>query len=309
MDANGVTGGALLVIVGPTAAGKTGMSIRLAQELRGEVISADSRQVYRGMDIGTDKVSISSRERVPHHLIDIVDLDETLTLAQFQRSAYAAIDDVIERGRLPILVGGSGQYVWAVVEGWGVPEVAPRHALRSQLDALSSDELARWLRSLDPIAAERIDQRNRRRVIRALEVALTTGRPISTLQRKTPPPYKMLVIGLSLPRRVLYRDIDARVDLMIDRGLVNETRRLAERYGWDVPALSGLGYAQIGVYLRGEATLEEAVAATKRETRRLVRTQNNWFKPDDSRIVWFDVSCREAAEATIARTVQDWLNG
>ena len=289
--------------------GKTGISIRLAQELCGEIISADSRQVYRGMDIGTDKVSISDREGVAHHLIDIVDLDETLTLAQFQRSAYAAIDDVLERGRLPILVGGSGQYVWAVVEGWGVPEVAPRHALRSQLDALSSDELARWLQSLDPIAADRIDQRNRRRVIRALEVALTTGRPISTLQRKTPPPYEILVIGLSLPRRALYRNIDERIDQMMDRGLVNETRRLAERYGWDVPALSGLGYAQIGVYLRGDATLEEAVAATKRETRRFVRSQNNWFKPDDSRIVWFVVSCKEAAEATIARTVRDWLNG
>lgn len=285
------------------------MSLWLAQELCGEIISADSRQVYRGMDIGTDKVPVHDREQVPHHLIDIADLDDTLTLAQFQRRAYTAIDGVLERGRLPILVGGSGQYVWAVVEGWGVPEVAPRHALRSQLEALSTDELTRWLRNLDPIAAERIDQRNRRRVIRALEVTLSTGQPMSKLQRKTPPPYKILVIGLGLPRGELYRKVDARIDRMIDLGLVDETRRLAARYGWEVPALSGLGYSQIGMYLRGEATLEEAVAATKRETRRFVRSQGNWFKPGDSRIVWFDVSHREEAEAAIAQHIRDWLNG
>ena len=160
------------------------MSLKLAEALGGEIVSADSRQIYRGMDIGTDKVAARDRERVAHHLIDVADANDTLTLALYQRMAYGAIDDVIARGRLPILVGGSGQYVWAVVEGWGVPEVAPQQALRAELDVLGTDELARWLGALDPLAAQRIDRRNRRRVIRALEVTITTGRPITELQRK-----------------------------------------------------------------------------------------------------------------------------
>jgi len=299
---------ALVVIVGPTAVGKTGISLRLAEGLDGEIVSADSRQIYRGMDVGTDKVTARDRERVAHYLIDVTDPDETLTLAQFQRKAYAAIDRVIARGRLPILVGGSGQYVWAVVEGWGVPEVAPKHALRAELDTLSTDELARWLLILDPLAAQKIDHRNRRRVIRALEVTLTTGRPITALQRKAPPPYRILMVGLSLPRQELYYNIDARVDRMIESGLVDETRNLAARYGWSVPALSGLGYAQIGEHLRHGTSLQEAVAATKRETRRFVRQQANWFKPDDARIVWFDVSQKDTAAAAIEQYVRDWLH-
>lgn len=284
-----VSGAPLVVIVGPTAVGKTAVSLHLAEALGGEIVSADSRQVYRGMDIGTAKATPDECARVPHHLIDVVDPDETLTLAEFQRLAYAAIDDILARGRLPLLVGGSGQYVRAVVEGWGVPEVAPQERLRAALELLSSDELARWLAVLDPVAARRIDRRNRRRVIRALEVTLVTGRPISAQQRKSPPPYRILRVGLTLARPSLYQRIDARVERMMERGLLDETRRLAERYGWDVPAMSGLGYGQLGAYLRGEMALDEAVAAIKRETRRFVRQQANWFKPDDPAIHWFDV--------------------
>jgi tRNA dimethylallyltransferase len=291
----------LVVIVGPTAVGKTALALRLGEDLRGEVISADSRQVYRGMDVGTAKPTPGERARVPHHLVDVVDPDETLTLAQFQRLAYAAIDDILARGKLPLLVGGSGQYVRAVVEGWGVPEVAPQERLRAALEALSGAELARWLASLDPVAAGRIDRRNRRRVIRALEVTLVTGRPISEQQRKSPPPYRILQIGLKLARPLLYQRVDARVDRMMEAGLLDETRRLAARYGWDVPAMSGLGYTQLGAYLRGEMALDEAVTAIKHETHRFVRQQANWFKPDDPAIHWFDAA--EAAE----RFVRDWL--
>jgi tRNA dimethylallyltransferase len=291
----------LVVIVGPTAVGKTALALRLGEDLGGEVVSADSRQVYRGMDIGTAKATPDERARVPHYLIDVLDPDETLTLAQFQRLAYTAIDDILAREKLPLLVGGSGQYVRAVVEGWGVPEVAPQARLRAALEGLSSTELARWLATLDPVAAGRIDRRNRRRVIRALEVTLVTGRPISEQQRKSPPPYRILQIGLKLARPLLYQRIDARVDQMMQAGLLDETRRLAARYGWDVPAMSGLGYAQLGAYLRGEIDLDEAVRAIKHETHRFVRQQANWFKPDDPAIHWFDDA--EAAE----RFVRDWV--
>jgi tRNA dimethylallyltransferase len=297
----------LVVIVGPTAVGKTTVSLHLAGALGGEVVSADSRQVYRGMDIGTAKATPEERARAPHHLIDVLDPDETLTLAGFQRLAYAAIDDILARGRLPLLVGGSGQYVRAVVEGWGVPEVAPQERLRSALEALSADELGRWLTALDPVAARRIDQRNRRRVIRALEVTLVTGRPISALQLKSSPPYRIVQIGLTLARPLLYGRIDARVDRMMAAGLLDETRALAERYGWRVPAMSGLGYAQLGAYLRGETTLEEAVAAIKRETRRFVRQQANWFKPDDPAIHWFDTAELDHAVKKIEQFVRDVL--
>jgi tRNA dimethylallyltransferase len=297
----------LVVVVGPTAVGKTSLSLRLAKALDGEIVSADSRQIYRGMDIGTDKATPEARACVPHHLIDVGDPDETVTLAQYQRLAFAAIDDITARGRLPLLVGGSGQYVRAVVEGWVVPELAPQLRLREQLERLSTDELARWLAVLDPIAFERIDRRNRRRVIRALEVVLVTGKPISTQQSKSPPPYRVLQVGLTLSRTVLYQRIDARVDGMMEAGFVAEVCQLAERFGWGVPAMSGLGYAQIGAYVRGEMALEDAVAAIKRATRRFVRHQANWFKSSDLSIHWFDFSESMNGPEAVERFVRDWL--
>jgi tRNA dimethylallyltransferase len=296
-----------VALVGPTAVGKTALALHLAQALGAEVVSADSRQVYRGMDIGTAKATPDERARAPHHLLDVVDPDDVLTLAQFQRLAYAAIDDVLARGRLPLLVGGSGQYVRAVLEGWGIPEVAPQARLRAELERLSSDELARWLAALDPIAAGRIDPRNRRRVIRALEVTLVTGRPISQQQRKSPPPYQVLQVGLKLARPLLHQRVDARVERMMEAGLLDETRRLAQRYGWETPAMSGLGYAQLGAYLRGEATLDEAVTAIKHETHRFVRQQANWFKPDSPSIHWFDAAEPQRAALAVENFVRDWL--
>jgi tRNA dimethylallyltransferase len=301
--------GPLIVVVGPTAVGKTWVSLRLAEALDGEIVSADSRQVYREMDIGTAKVTPAQRAQVPHHLIDVVGPDETLTLAQFQRLAYAAIDGILARARLPFLVGGSGQYVRAVIEGWNVPEVAPQEQLRTALEALDGDELVRWLATLDPVAAGRIDRRNRRRMIRALEVTLFTGRPISAQQGKSPPPYRILQVGLALARPLLYERLDARVDQMMAAGLLEETRHLAERYGWHVPAMSGLGYAQLGAYLRGEMTLEESVMAIKRETRRFVRHQANWFKRNGPKIHWFDATEPAQAAAAIEQLVRDWLAG
>jgi tRNA dimethylallyltransferase len=284
----------LIVIVGPTAVGKTRLALRLAQEFDGEIVSADSRQVYRGMDIGTAKPTLQERARMPHHLIDVVAPDEPFTLAQYQELAYDAIGDVLDRGKAPFLVGGTGQYVRAVVEGWGIPRVPPNEELRAKLYRQAEIEgeaaLHARLREVDPVAAERIDPRNVRRVVRALEVYLETGQPISELQRKKPPPYRILQIGLTMERQELYRRIDERVDGMIEEGLVEEVRGLVERgYGYDLPSMSGLGYQQIGMYLRGQVSLEEAIQLIKRHTRRFVRHQHNWFRLEDENIRWFDV--------------------
>jgi tRNA dimethylallyltransferase len=285
----------LLVIVGPTAVGKTALSLQIAQDFNGEIISADSRQIYRGLDIGTAKVTPEQQAMVPHHLLDVVAPNEVLTLAEFQAQAYTAIEAIHQRKRLPILVGGTGQWVQAVVEGWGVPRVPPDPALRLALEAeaqaIGPEAFHARLAAVDPQAAQKLDPRNVRRVIRALEVYHKTGVPISQHQRKTTPPYHILQLGLTMPREALYQRIDQRVDQMMEMGLLDEVKRLVETgYGWDLPAMSGLGYRQIGEYLRGAVSLEAAVALIKKETRRFVRQQYNWFRLDNPQIEWFDVS-------------------
>jgi tRNA dimethylallyltransferase len=284
----------LLAIVGPTAVGKTALSLQLAQEYQGEIISADSRQVYRGLDIGTAKATPAQQALVPHHLLDVVDPDEVLTLAEFQERAYAVIEAIHQRQRLPLLVGGTGQWVQAVIEGWGVPRVPPdpdlRLALEAEARAIGPEAFHARLAVVDPQAAQKLDPRNVRRVIRALEVYHKTGLPISYHQRKKTPPYQIVQIGLTMPREALYQRIDQRIEQMMALGLLDEVKRLvAAGYGWDLPAMSGLGYRQMGQYLRGEVSLAEAVALIKKESRRFVRQQYNWFRLDDPQINWFDM--------------------
>lgn len=300
----------LLALVGPTAVGKTAISLQLAQDFNGEIVSADSRQIYRGLDIGADKVGPAERAAVPHHLLDIVAPDEVLTLAEYQRDAYAAIDAIHRRGRLPMLVGGTGLYVRAVLDGLGIPEVPPDKALRAELEAFSAEHGAEALHArlavIDPIAAQRIDARNVRRVVRALEVGLISGQPISALQQATSPPYRILRIGLTRPREALYARIDQRVDAMVQRGLLEEVRDLIDAgYSPQLPALTGLGYRQMIQYLQGELGFDAAVAAIKHQTRRFVHQQNTWFRLDDERIVWFDLE--RAGYEEIAATVRAWV--
>ena len=285
----------LIALVGPTAVGKTELSIRLGEALDAEIVSADSRQVYRGMDIGTAKATARERARLPHHLLDIVDPDQSLSLARFQELAMAAIEGIHARGRVPFLVGGTGQYVMAVVEGWRVPRVPPDQELRKELYLVAEQDgqeaLHRRLEQVDPVAAGRIDPRNVRRVVRALEVCLVTGRPISELQGKSPPPFRTFLLGLSAPRELLYKRIDQRIDRMLAAGLEAEVRGLVDKgYGFDLPSLSGVGYVQFAAYFRGETSLEEAVSEIRRATRRLVRQQSNWFRSNDPRIQWFDAT-------------------
>jgi tRNA dimethylallyltransferase len=300
----------LLVIGGPTAVGKTELSLYLAERLGGEIVSADSRLFYRGMDVGTAKPTDEEQARVPHYLIDVADPDQTVGLGRFKRLAEAAIDDIHRRDHLPMLVGGTGQYIRALVEGWSPPAVKPQPELRAELEAYAEREgsqaLHDRLAALDPKAAARIDHRNIRRVVRALEVTLVSGEPFSAQRTRTPPPYDILQIGLTMDRALLYERIDARVERMVEAGLPDEVRRLVEAgYDWELPAMSGLGYAQFQPYLEGEATMEEVVEAIQYETHRFVRHQYNWFRLKDPKIHWFDVTEHEREE--ILDFVRQWL--
>lgn len=284
----------ILAIVGATATGKSALSVELCEALEGEVITADSRQVYKFMDIGTDKPDMAARRGIPHHLIDIVYPDESFTLAQYQEIAYATIDDTHRRGRLPVLAGGTPLYVNAVLEGWTIPRVEPDVALRQALEREAEEHgpalLHARLAKLDPEAAKGILPTNTRRIVRALEVIAATGEPISKQQRKSPPAYRLLVIGLHCERQELYRRIDLRVDEQIRRGLVEEVASLHERgYSFDLPSMTGLGYRQIGAYLQGRASLAEAVQRIKWDTHSFVRHQGNWFRRM-THAAWIDVT-------------------
>lgn len=285
----------LVVIVGPTGVGKTEVAIELAERLEGEIVSADSRLFYRGMNIGTAKPTPAQQARVPHHLIDIAEPDQIWSLAMFQERAQQVIREIHARRRLPFLVGGTGQYVRAVTQGWTIPKVEPNPQLREALETwayqLGATGLHNRLAILDPAAAEKIDPRNLRRVVRALEVTLSTGHRFSEQRQQGKAPFRCLMLGLNRPRSELYARIDQRVDTMIDTGLEAEVSGLLERgFSPDLPSLSAIGYAEIIDYLRGRCSLEEAIASIKRNTRIFVRRQANWFKPDNPQIHWFSLN-------------------
>jgi tRNA dimethylallyltransferase len=295
----------LIAIVGPTAVGKSELALHLAQYFPLEIISADSRQVYRYMDIGTNKPSPAERASVPHHVIDVVEPDEDFSLAMYHQLAIKALKAIQQKGKLPLMVGGSGLYVWSLIEGWKIPEVPPDQKLRRRLEARAEQEdsqsLYRELQAIDPVAAAKINPSNIRRIIRALEIYYATGQPPSQLQRKEAPGFPILVIGLTRERSELYRKIDWRVDKMIQRGLVEEVEQLLKKgYSPSLPSMSGMGYKQIGQFLRGEMTLPEAIDRIKYETHRLARHQYAWFRLSDSKIRWFDVSETQTKTSTVA---------
>ncbi len=282
----------VIVLLGPTAVGKTATAIAVAQRVQGEIISADSLLFYRGMDIGTAKPTPAERAQVPHHLIDVSEPDDPWTLARFQAAVRALIPAIHARGRLPLVVGGTGQYVQAFVEGWQAPPQPPNPALRTALERwgrqIGPQALHRRLAHLDPAAAARIEPANLRRTVRALEVIFHTGRRFSAQRRRVPPPYRLLLLGLTRPRPELYARIDARIAAMLQAGLLDEVRRLLERFPPDLPPFQAIGYREMIAHLRGEITLDEAVAHMKRRTRQLVRRQSNWFKRLE--VQWFPMN-------------------
>lgn len=289
--------------------GKSALAIRLGQAFGGEIVSADSRQIYRYMDIGTAKPSPEERALVPHHIIDVADPDQDFTLALYQDMAAGAIEDIQRRGRLPLLVGGSGLYIKSITEGFSIPQVAPDAGLRRSLEQRAAREghesLHNELKTIDPAAADGIDPRNVRRVIRALEVYHSTGTPFSDQQARAPL-FDCLIIGLTTDRDDLYVMIDSRVDSMMQRGFVAEVEGLLERgYSLDLPAMSGLGYKQIGQYINGEIGLEEALQRIKYDTHRFARHQYAWFRPGDEAIHWFSLK----AEANLYDNVRELIAG
>lgn len=301
----------LIVIVGPTAVGKTEIAIQLAERLDGEIVSADSRLFYRGMDIGTAKPTPEECNRVPHHMIDVAEPDEEWNLAIFQRAAQSAIFEIHSRRHLPFLVGGTGQYIYAVVEGWQIPESKPDTELRAILEnwaeLIGPEGLHQRLSVLDPRAASRIDPRNLRRTTRALEVVLRTGRRFSEQAKRGRSPYRTLLVGLSRPRPELYARIDTRIKSMLAAGFEDEVKALLRKgYDPDLPNLSAIGYRQMIAYVKGEISLEETVILMKRNTRQFVRRQANWFKESDPEINWFSVGAESVKE--VEALIRSWLH-
>ena len=302
----------LLVIVGPTAVGKSSLALHLASRFTGEVINADSRQVYRGMEIGTVAPSQADRALTPHHLYGVINPADGFSLAQFIPLATQTIQGVQDRHGLPILVGGTGQYINGLVQGWTTPRVPPNPALRERLEAMLASDgvetLAAQLDALDPTVAARVDLRNPRRVIRAIEVAEATGASADTSLEQTPP-YNTFIIGLTTPSRAdLHRRIDDRVDAMVAGGWLAEVRSLLNQgYSADLPAMSSMGYRELVQHLTGELALEEAVRLIKVAHHRLARHQYTWFKATDPRIHWLTIGVEYMDKAEEA--VRGWVGG
>ncbi len=287
----------LIAIVGPTASGKTDLALSLAKKFKGEIISADSRQFYRGTEIGSDipkgkwkRVKgeggrVYVVKGVPHHLMAFLPPSRAFTAAEFKDAVVRIAREIAGRGHVPFLVGGTGLYIKAVVDNFAIPAVPPNPAFRKRMEAKTTGMLAAMLERRDPAYARRIPKNNRRYLIRALEVIDATGRPFSAEQGKGEPIFDVLQLGIRRPRADVYRRIDARVDAMMKKGLLGEAKRLGKRYGWSVPAMTGLGHRQLGMFLRGETSLEQAVALIKRDTRHYAKRQSTWFRRDP-RIRW-----------------------
>lgn len=302
--------GTLVGIVGPTATGKTAVGVELAKMLSGEIISADSMAVYKGMDIATAKPTPEQRAAVAFHLLDVVCPDEEFSVAGFRRLAEQAIADILDRGKLPILVGGTGLYVKAITGGLNIPSVAPDRELREQLKEeaarLGGEHLLARLRAVDPVTASRLHPRDLKRIIRALEVYTVVGTPLSHFHETVGTRevvYDVKLFGLTMSRRALYDRINERVDDMIRAGLIEEVESLLDKgCSPEMPSMKGLGYKQIAGYLVGEYDFPTAIELLKRDTRRFAKRQYTWFRADPT-IKWIDVerlSVVETSEAIAA---------
>lgn len=309
----------LVILVGPTASGKTGLGIGLAKKFKGEVISADSRQIYKKMDIGTAKPEQDTRSRkseincgcnyvvegVLHHLIDIVNPDEKFTVADFKIRAEKCSRDIMQRKKIPFLVGGTGLYIRALVDNLDFAKVQSNEELRKDLENKSLEELIELLEKHDPKRLAIIDVKNPRRMVRAAEIALsgkeTSQRGVSTGRELN---CEFLQLGIKIPQAELYRRIDERIEEQIKDGLVEEVKKLSKKYSWDLSSMSGIGYRQIGYYLCGEMSLEEVIERLKIDTHHYAKRQITWFKRDQN-IQWLDGADRETAEALVERFLEE----
>ncbi|MEL6405348.1 MAG: tRNA (adenosine(37)-N6)-dimethylallyltransferase MiaA [Chloroflexota bacterium] len=302
----------LLILLGPTAIGKTDLAMHLAQTFNGEIIGADSRQIYKHMDIGTAKPTPEQLSAVPHHVVDFIAPDDTFTLADFKDSALSAIKDITARDKLPMLVGGTGQYLTCIEEGWSIPRVPPNPALREQLNAeadeIGVDAFHAKLEAVDPEAAAKIHPNNVRRVVRSLEVYLETGTPISILQRKKLLPYNIRTLGLKMERDPLYERADHRVDIMVELGFVKEVENLLNMgYDRNLRSMSALGYREMAAHLLDDTPLDEAIQLTKFSTHDFIRSQEVWFRGHDNGTIWHNIEGLDVKQVEQATT--HWLEG
>jgi tRNA dimethylallyltransferase len=299
----------LIVICGPTATGKTALAVQLGTVFKAPILSADSRQVYRGFDVGTAKPTLEERAGVPHYLIDIADPKETYTVARFQQEAMTLIHTFHQQGITPILAGGTGLYIQSVTEGLVIPSVAPDPILREFLATKPLEELRTELLLKDPEAARSIHPNDRLRTSRALEVWYTTGKPLSSQKGQNPPSYPILYLGLDTPNRAfLQQRIELRTQAMVQKGLLEEIHSLEQQYGQDLSLLETLGYREFRQYLRKECTLEEAIQKTILHTRQFAKRQTTWFKANPN-ILWLDIANHDFGQL-IYKTeeyVHDWL--
>jgi len=279
----------IIAIVGPTASGKTALSVALAQKYHGEIVSADSRQIYRGMDIGTAKPPVSERGGIPHYLFDIKDPNEEYTVADYKHDAVLAIQDILNKKKLPILVGGTGLYIDAVLDNLDIPKIKADPELRAKIEKdIAENGLAAVVKKLvdrDPEAAYIVDPKNPRRVVRALEVAILTGEPFTAQRKKNEPLFDALKIGMNLPPETLRERIDLRIDRMMQDGLVSEVETLVKKYGKSCVAFDAIGYREIVNYLDGISSLEQAADIMKHNTWHYAKRQMTWFRKDKN-IQW-----------------------
>ncbi len=275
----------LITILGPTASGKSDLAVKLCKKFDGEIISADSRQIYKEMNIGTAKITKEEMSNIPHYMIDIVKPDNNFTLAQFQKKTIKIIKDIQRRNKLPFLVGGTGLYIQSIVDNLKIPETKPNKKLRNRLEKLTNQELVNKLKKLDPQALKIIDIKNKRRLIRALEICLLTKKPFSEQRKKNKPIFDILQIGLKLDTRNLEQKISQRTKKMIRSGLIEENKKLLKKYGSKPYSMSGIGYQEVILYLKNKITLEEVKELIKIHTRQYAKRQITWFKRD-KKIKW-----------------------
>lgn len=302
----------LAALVGPTAVGKSEIAVRVAEQIGAEIISCDSMAVYRGMDIGTAKPSPQERRLVPHHMIDAVGPDQNFTVADYQRQVQALINSINERGRIPLLAGGTGLYYQAVVDNYNffpVESLLPvRHKLEEQCSQIGLAMLFARLGTVDPDYAAKIGPNDRKRIIRALEVYELTGQSFTSLQTSQRDTYRLSAVGLYLERSMLYSRIETRVDQMIVEGLVEEVSRLGTKgHTANLNSMQALGYKQVWAFLEGKLTYEEMVQAIKDETRRFAKRQYTWFNKD-KRIQWLDVAAYDDTQVLVTK-ICEILNG
>ena len=287
----------IIAIIGPTAGGKSDLAIKIAKKFNGEIISADSRQIYKGMDIGTGKITKKDLPRgkagmrgIKHHLIDIKNPNEDYSVGQYKKDAIKAINKIIKKGKMPILVGGSGLYISAVVNNWEIPEIKEnkklRQKLQKEIDKKGLDFVFKKLIKLDPEAAHIVDPKNPRRVIRALEIAIISGKKFSEQRKSGRPLYDILEIGINPPAKILNGRISKRIRQMVKAGFVDEVKKMIKKYGYHCKTLDAIGYREIIYYLRKDITLKEAISQMNKNTWHYAKRQMTWFRKYNSKARW-----------------------